>query len=225
MIFLSLLLLSVPALGRAQDAEPTVSRASRFFSHFDAGISGTAFFTKDVSGTVNNRSLGNPYPMTQSASAAAGFLGIIRAQKSPYKGLEFTYGYGRLTESFSCCNQDSTTGAYNGPFTSQNTASEYSLGYLARPDHEILGFKPFISGGVGILAFTPTKYGGHSLPQQARMTYYYHVGGERMVTESFGVRVGFRQLFYKAPDFGQNYLTILKTTFTSEPEAGVFVHF
>ena len=212
-------------VSRAQDTQPTVSRAGRFFSHFDVGISATTFITKDVTGTVSSGAPGAPYSLTQSASSAAGVMAIIRAQKSPYKGLEFNYSYGRVTQSYNCCNLDTSTGVSNGPFASQATAAEYTFGYVVRPQHEIFGFQPFVSAGAGVYAFSPTKFGGQSLQPQARMAYYYHVGGEKMISESFGLRFGVRQLFYKAPDFDQNYLRIKKTTFTTEPEVGFFYHF
>jgi len=223
--FLIVLLSFSSMVSHAQDAQPTVSRAGRFFSHFDIGLSGTTFFTKDVSGTVSSNAPGAPYNLTQSASSAAGLMAIIRAQKSPYKGLEFNYSYGRVTQSYTCCNLNSSTGTSNGPFATQTTGSEYTFGYLVRPPHEIYGIQPFVSAGAGVYAFSPTKFGGQSLQPQARMAYYYHVGGEKMISQSFGVRFGLRQLFYKAPDFDQNYLRIKKTTFTTEPEIGFFYHF
>ena len=223
--FLIALLSLSSVVSHAQDAQPTASRAGRFFSHVDVGISGTAFMTKDVTGTVTSGAPGSPYSLTQSASSAAGVMGIIRAQKSPYKGLEFNLGYGRVTESYTCCNLNASTGQSAGPFASQAKSLEYTFGYLVRPPHEFFGVQPFVSAGAGVLAFSPTTFGGQGLQPQARMAYYYHVGGEKMVSQSFGLRFGLRQLFYKAPDFGQNYLLIKKTTFTTEPEIGVFYHF
>ncbi|WP_047489544.1 outer membrane beta-barrel protein [Terriglobus sp. TAA 43] len=223
-LLIALLSLS-PALSHAQDTQPTATRTSKFLAHFDLGVSGMAFFTKDVSGSITSNAPNVPYNLTQSASTAAGVLATIRAQKSAYKGLEFNYSYGRVTQSYTCCNLNASTGANSGPFATQTTAHEYTLGYLVRPPHEFFGVQPFISGGAGVYSFTPTKFGGQSLQTQARMTYYYHVGGEKMFSDHFGFRFGIRQLFYKAPDFDQNYLRIKKTTFTTEPEAGIFVHF
>ena len=214
-----------PIVLHAQDTTAAPTRTRRVLSHFDIGVSGMAFFTKDVSGTVKSSSFGQNYTFTQSASSAAGVLATIRGQKSPWKGVEFNYGYGRVTESYTCCNVSSTTGAYIGPFQSQATASEYTFGYLARPERKIFGFQPYISAGAGVYEFKPTKNGGQGLQPQARAAYYYSVGGESMLTPSFGIRAGFRQLYYKAPDFGQNYLKITKTTFTSEPQVGIFLHF
>ena len=58
------------------------------------------------------------------------------------------------------------------------------------------------------------------------MTYYYTVGVEAPLLGNYlGLRAGFRQLIYLAPDFGQNYLTIKKRTFTSEPQVGIYLHF
>ena len=217
---------------QAQDTPTAVTRTSRFLNHFDLGISGTAFFTKGVTGNVNESVLGPPYPITQTASTAAGAIATIRGQKSAYKGLEFNYSYGRVTESYTCqssslhCNQGTTTGTYVGPFQSQATPSEYTFGYLVRPERTYFGFKPYISGGAGVMEFKPTQNGGQGLQTQARAAYYYSIGGEEyLVGDTLGLRVGFRQVFFKAPDFGQNYLTILKTTFVSEPQVGLFLHF
>ncbi len=225
-VYLLLLLSSAFSVLQAQDTPAGVTRTSRFLNHFDLGVSGVAFFTKGVTGTVNQSVLGPPYTFTQTASTAAGVLVSIRGQKSAYTGLEFNYGYGRTTESYTCCNQSTTTGAYIGPFQTQATANEYTFGYLARPERTIFGFKPYISGGAGVMEFKPTRNGGQGLQTQARAAYYYSVGGEQyLVGDTLGLRVGFRQVFFKAPDFGQNYLTILKTTFISEPQAGIYLHF
>ncbi|MGI4852480.1 MAG: hypothetical protein ACRYF4_00370 [Janthinobacterium lividum] len=226
----ALLLLLLPAasltpLARAQDAQPTVTRTSRLLSHFDLGVSGTALFTKTVNGTVNQPILGPAYPLTQSASTSAGALVTIRAQKSAWKGLELNYGYGRSSQTYSCCNQSPTTGQLQGSFLPGATSNEYTLGYLARPERSYFGFKPYISVGAGSVEFKPTKNGGQGLQPQARAAYYYNVGGESLLIGRLGVRVGVRQLFYKAPDFGQNYLTINKFTFTVEPAVGLYLHF
>ncbi len=222
LLFLAVLPSSMPA----QDASAAPTHTARFLAHFDLGVAGTAFFTKGVSGTVNQTILGAPYSVTQSTSTAAGVLATLRGAKSPYKGLELNYGYARTTESYTCCNVSPTTGALLGPFQTQATATEYTVGYLARPQHPILGFQPYVSGGVGVLSFKPTKNGGQGLQTQARAAYYYSVGGEKIVFgDSVGVRFGLRQMFYIAPDFGQNYLTIKKHTFTTEPQVGIYYHF
>ena len=219
------LLAVLPSSLRAQDTQAPTHTA-RFLAHFDLGVAGTAFFTKDVTGTVNQSVLGAPYTFTQSTSTAAGVLVSLRGQKSPYKGLELNYGYARTTESYTCCNVSATTGQPLGPFQAQATASEYTVGYLARPARKIFGFQPYVSAGGGVLSFKPTKNGGQGLQTQARAAYYYSVGGESLIIgDTLGIRAGIRQVFYLAPDFGQNYLTIKKQTFTTEPQIGIYLHF
>jgi opacity protein-like surface antigen len=183
---------------------------NKHLARLDFAASGIGSFTKSVSGT---NYLG--VPLTQNGSNTFGALVTLRYTKSPYMGLEFNYTYARYTQNFS---------AYiNGG--AQTNASEYSFGYVAHPPHEFFGTKPFIAGGAGSTAFRPTPGGGQGLKAQARMTYYYAAGIEKDVTEHFGVRAQIRQTFFKAPDFGQNYLTILKYTWTFEPGFGFVVHF
>lgn len=226
LLLLLLPVATLPLAARAQDAQPTVTRTSRFLAHFDLGISGIALFTKTVNGTVDQKILGAPYPITQSASTSAGALVTIRAQKSAWKGLELNYGYGRASQTYSCCNQSPTTGQLQGSFLPGASLNEYTVGYLARPERQYFGFKPYISVGAGSVEFKPTKNGGQGLQPQARAAYYYNVGGESLlIGDTLGLRVGVRQLFYKAPDFGQNYLTINKFTFTVEPAVGLYLHF
>ena len=89
-----------------------------------------------------------------------------------------------------------------------------------------LGLTPFLGAGGGTIRFTPTPGGGEGLPQQYRATYYYTAGVEGNFPDShFGMRLGFRQLVYLAPDFLQNYLTITRRTISTEPTIGLFVRF
>jgi opacity protein-like surface antigen len=175
------------------------------------GVSGVGSFTKDVSGT---NYLG--VPLTQNSSNTLGALVTVRYTKSPWIGGEFNYGYSRYTQNFS----NYIVGG------AQTNATEYTLGYVAHPGRTILGAHPFLAGGVGATAFRPTPGGGQGLPSQARMTYYYAAGAEKsVINEHFGLRVMIRQTFFKAPDFGQNYLTIQQHTWTFEPGAGFYIKF
>jgi hypothetical protein len=97
---------------------------------------------------------------------------------------------------------------------------------VAHPPHTIFGIQPFFGAGGGTMAFHPTQAGGEGLPFQYRAVYYYNGGLDYTVPGShFGVRVGFRQLIYLAPDFQQNYLTITRRVRTSEPTFGFFLRF
>ncbi len=201
--------LAAPAVrAQATSGNPTLDK---HLARLDLGISGIGAFTKDVSGT-------NTFgvKLTQNTSNTFGALGTIRYTKSPWIGGEFNFAYARYTQNFS----NYIVGG------AQTNATEYTLGYAAHPPHLILGAQPFIAGGAGSTAFRPTPGGGQGLSAQARMTYYYAVGAEKSVlSPHFGLRVQLRQTFFKAPDFGQNYLTIQQHTWTFEPGAGFYLKF
>jgi hypothetical protein len=57
------------------------------------------------------------------------------------------------------------------------------------------------------------------------MAYYYSLGVDDAISPHFGFRAQFRQAFFLAPDFGQNYLTILHHTSTIEPGVGFYLRF
>ena len=174
-------------------------------------------FTRDVSGT---NYLGVPF--TQSASNTLGALVTIRYTKSPYVGFEFNYGYARYTETY----QNNGVDQYiiGGVQTNSN---EYTIGYVAHPPKQFFGIKPFLAGGFGAINFKPTTGGGQGLQHQGVAAYYYAVGGEQSVfsSEHFGIRAQIRQVFFTAPDFYQNYLTIQKHTSTFEPGFGFYLRF
>lgn len=197
--------------GRAQDTTgPT--KFDRFIAHFDMGLQGTGVFTKSVTGTTYNGA-----QITQDGSNTFGGLFTLRGTKSPWVGAELNLGYARYTQSYSCCQLQG--GA-------QANAEEFTLGYVVHPDRTFFGAKPSFSAGSGSIAFVPTALGGQGLHTQARQVYYYSASADvPAFADFFAIRVGFRQQFYKAPDFGQNYLTIKKMTITSEPVIGFIFHF
>ena len=195
-----------------------LSFLTRQLDRLDVAASGAAIITKGVSGT-------NPQsePVSLDASTTLGALVQVRYTKSPLLGAEFNYSYARFTENFSGSpfGTDASTAT---PFGVQTNASEYTLGYVAHLP-SLLGFQPFAGGGAGATAFKPTPMGGQGLPERARASYYYDIGIDDQFNRFFGFRAQFRQVFYKAPDFGQNYLTINQQTITSEPAVGVYFKF
>lgn len=188
----------------------------RQISRLDLGISGMGSFSKDVSGTVpQNGSPNAGKTVTESPSNTVGALVSIRYVARPYVGLEFNYTYARYTETFNVAPSQIQTGA-----------NEVSFGYLVTPPHPVFGLQPYASVGAGSTRFKPTRGGGNGAPTQWRATYYYSVGLQKEFADShFGVRGGFRENFFLAPDFLLNYLTILQRTHTIEPNVGFYLRF
>jgi len=193
----------------------------RQMARVDFGISGAGVFNKQVSGPILPSGAANHNTiMTQYGSNTLGALGTIRYVAKPYVGFEFNYGFARYTENYSPAPNGSSL------FQIQTTHNEYTLGYVVTPPHTIFGVQPFISAGAGSIEFKPTAGGGEGAPKQARAAYYYNVGLQQEIGAShFGVRASFRQVFFLAPDYGQNYLTIKQHTISTEPTIGFFVRF
>ena len=210
------LFLSVTGIAAAQ-----TTPLSRQMSRIDFGISGAGQFTNTVSGPIVPSGAPNSGVVTsQFASNTVGALGNIRYVAKPYVGVEFNYVWGRYTQNYSPAPNGGSL------FQIQTTTNEYSFGWIVTPPHPLLGFQPFASAGAGTNQFKPTAGGGNGAPHQFRATYYYNVGLQKEIADSnFGFRVSFRQTFFLAPDFGQNYLTITKRTTTIQPTAGFYVRF
>jgi hypothetical protein len=177
-------------------------------------------------------------------SGTVGELVTLRYTAKPYVGFEFNFGNIRNTQDYKFTTTTATTTTNNATTpptvttaTSTSTPNllfggvqsnvrELTLGYVAHLPFHPFGIQPFVGAGGGTIRFKPTTGGGQGLGQQYRAAYYYTLGLEDEFPNShFGVRVGFRQLIYLAPDFLQNYLTITRRVSTSEPTIGLYLRF
>jgi hypothetical protein len=176
-------------------------------------------------------------------SSTVGELGTVRYTAHPYLGFEFNFGNLRYTQDYIFTTTTNFTKVSTGPPPTTTTGTstttpnflvggvqagvrELTLGYVAHLKYRPFGITPYLGAGGGTIRFKPTPYGGQGLPFQYRAVYYYQLGIEDTLPNSnFGMRLGFRQLIYLAPDFLQNYLTITRRTRTSEPTIGFFVRF
>jgi hypothetical protein len=213
--------------GASAQTTPPESTFQKQLDKLDLSIAGVGLYNSTVSGTIvsGGGASNQGQPMTQFGSNTLGALISIHYPVKPYFGLEFNYSYGRYTE-----NYEGTAIANFLPngitdFQIQTKVTEYTFGYLIEPGYTIFGFQPFASAGGGPMSFRPTPGGGQEEPEKARMTYYYSIGLQKDLSPHFGVRGGFRELFFKDPDFGQNYLTILKQATTYEPMLGFYIRY
>jgi hypothetical protein len=205
---------TAPAHLSAQVATPETP-LQRQIHKFDFGVSGVGIFNSTVKGVITRQATNQGQTLTQFGSNTLGALVTLRYVAKPYVGFEFNYGYARYTENYNAA-----------PGQVQTKVNEYTIGYVATPPHPIFGLQPYIGAGAGSTGFKPTPRGGQGLPEQARATYYYTLGVQESFGEGhFGIRAGFRQLFFIDPDFGQNYLTIVKHANTYEPQVGFFLRY
>ncbi len=184
-------------------------------SHVDLGVQAVGEFSGSVSGTPLPYSTSQNQIVSLSPSSTVGALVTIRYAAKPYLGAEFNGGYSRYTENLNV-----------QPLAIQTQADEFTLGYLVTPPYTVFGVRPYASAGVGGMRFGPTRGGGEGAPSIGRFAYYYNVGIQKdIIGNTFGLRAGYRQVFYTAPDFYQNYLTINKRTSTEEPMVGFYLRF
>jgi hypothetical protein len=202
-------------------AQAPVSGLQKQFDRIDLGIGGIGILTHETEGP--DHLLGNT--IIDKPGNTLGALINIRYIKSPLIGLEFNVNYSKYVQNYS-----GTTDEPNGSqipliLGIQADAVEYSFGWVFHTP-KIFGIPTYVSVGAGSTDFVPSRGGGHAFLPQARATYYYSAGVEKSVfSPHFGLRAGFRQGFFLAPDFETNYLTNLKHTYTTEPTAGFYFHF
>jgi hypothetical protein len=191
----------------------------------DLSVQGVGIYNNTVSGNVIPLSTNQGLEITQHGSNTVGALVSIHYPAMPYFGLEFNYGYARYTEHYQGPGVTVFLPVGTTDFQVQSKVTEYTFGYLVTPPHPIFGMQPFASAGFGPQVYKPTPLGGQEQQEKARATYYYSLGLEKDYGKHLGLRAGFRELFFLDPDFGQNYLEILKHATTYEPFAGFYLRY
>ncbi|MGA8528702.1 MAG: hypothetical protein WB622_03245 [Acidobacteriaceae bacterium] len=183
----------------------SAAQAQTALKNNDLSLDGFYQFTSTASGNgINDRT-------SKSAGAAAYF----RHSYHWWLGYEAGYGYTRYTEYY--------TGQI---FGIQHNQHEFSGSYYVHGPHTIAGIQPFALAGVSAVIFSPSLNGGQNVAWQARPGINYGAGvNVPLLTSYFGLRIEYRGLFYKAPDFGQAILTTNAWRNTSEPTAGIYFRF
>jgi len=202
-------LAAVQAIG--QEATP-LTPFQKQLNRIDLAVSAAGIISTNVSGIEQRDASTTRNNLLISPSSTVGELITLRYVARPLAGFEFTFTPPLVPNLL----QSAQTGV-----------RELTLGYVAHTP-KLFGVQPYLGAGGGTISFKPTPNGGEGLPFQYRAAYYYNIGVEDTFTGSashLGIRVGFRQLIYLAPDFQQNYLTITRRTVTSEPTFGLFLRF
>jgi hypothetical protein len=213
-------LTALPAI--AQEATPPTALQKQL-DRIDFAVAAAGEISTTVSGIEQRDANTTHTVLTIKPSSTVGELITLRYTAHPYLGFEFNFGNLRYTQDYTFIPPPSQTLLTGG---AQSGVRELTLGYVAHLKYRPFGITPYVGAGGGTIRFKPTPNGGQGLPFQYRAAYYYQLGLEDNFPNShFGMRVGFRQLIYLAPDFLQNYLTITRRTRTSEPTIGFFVRF
>lgn len=176
-------------------------------AHSEASVDFTGNFQKQATG------LG----VTDTATYSGGVLANYRYYFGGWSAIEFNYSYTRFTQNY----------YPSGGSITQANANEFTLAYV-----NTLGvrrsarLKPFVEVGTGGLIFSPVSAGSTvSGLTQDRAVFLFGAGAEYRVASRISLRLGYRGLVYKAPDFAVSTQVTNATTIMSEPYVGVAFRF
>ncbi|HTV82471.1 MAG TPA: hypothetical protein VME18_07460 [Acidobacteriaceae bacterium] len=180
------------------------AQTARSLANTDISVEGLYQTTSTASGN------GISVRATHSAGGAAFFRHSYRW----WLGYEAGYLYTRYTNYY--------TGQ---PFGVQSNMHEFAGSYYVHGPRAF-GIQPFATAGVSAVLFSPSLNGGQDAAWQMRPGINFGAGvNVPLLTSHFGVRVQYRGLYYKTPDFGQARYTTDAFRETSEPMAGLYLRF
>jgi opacity protein-like surface antigen len=175
----------------------------------EVSVQGTGFFTKD---SDNNG-------VIQHSTDSGGLLVSYRNLFSRWFGADLSYGYTRDTQlNFTPV----------GASRVQSDVHQTTAALVAHTPGRVFGFRPFALAGAGALTFSPVNnFGGIAIgaDTQAKAAFVYGGGADYDINDHFALRLEYRGLVFKRPDFGMNLLNSDAVTHTAQPSAGFVFRF
>lgn len=180
------------------------ARAQSYLKNSDVSVS--------VFGQFSPRTSGNG--ITDTPTVSVGGQAAFRHSYHWWLGYEGSYNYTRFAERYSVL-----------PYTLQHNTHEFAGSYLVTAPG-VLGLHPFVFGGLSALVFSPSLNGGQNASYQGELAENFGGGLNWAILSShFGVRLQYRGVYYKTPDFNQARLDTGTSRLTSEPMAGIYLRF
>jgi opacity protein-like surface antigen len=179
----------------------------------DFSVSGAGVFSKSSSSSTGS--------LTLKPTNSIEEFGSVRFHFNWKHALEANIGHTDNSQFFTVAPNN---------FRVPASITEFSGAYVFSPVHTDR-FSPFLLGGAGELRFAPgsTYINGLLSPfpvkQQTSLAILYGIGMDYHLWRIFAVRLQYRGLFYKNPDFGQPNLATHKRGHLAEPAAGIVVKF
>jgi len=187
----------------------SVSLAQESRSEVSASVTGN--FTKESDGNG----------IAQTPSQSAGFLANYRFALSPRSAVELNYGYTRNDQNYNFGIP------FFGSSSIQANVHEATAAYVLAPQ-AIGRLKPFLLAGGGALIFNPTNTFGNSFigaETQAKGAFLYGAGLDYKLVSGIALRLQYRGLVYKAPDFNVPGFSTGSWGHMAEPTAGIVFRF
>ena len=175
----------------------------------EVSVQGTGFLTRD---SERNG-------IRQHTTDSGGLLTSYRFHFNNWLAADGSYGYTRNTlQNFT------SAGASNVQANMHQTTGALVVSLPRR----LIGLSPYGLAGAGVLTFDPTGNPGgivSGVERQTRGAFVYGGGADINLTRRFGLRLEYRGLVYKRPDFGLAFLDSDATTHTAQPSAGFIIRF
>ncbi|MBS1813997.1 MAG: outer membrane beta-barrel protein [Acidobacteria bacterium] len=148
----------------------------------------------------------------QGATPSVSLLATFHHQIRPFVGYNVNFGYTRATENYQHQNgiTNSSTGVTTGDYARgsiPNNLYEISSAYVWKRPQLTTRFQPFVQAGGGVLIFSPTEapFKGHA---SYRAAFLFGAGVDYRLSNHLGMRLEYRGLTYKYPDFGAVISTV-----------------
>ena len=173
------------------------------------GIQGTGSFTRDSDGNG----------VSQKTTDSGGFLLNYRFHFTNWLAAEANYGYNRNThENFTLA----------GPMNINANTHQWTGAFVLSVPVTASRVEPYVLAGGGGLTFDP-RTGVVGTPigadQQTKAAFLYGGGANVRLAQHVGLRLEYRGLVYKAPDFNLAAINSDATTHTAMPTIGLSFRF
>ncbi|HTJ85916.1 MAG TPA: outer membrane beta-barrel protein [Terriglobales bacterium] len=179
----------------------------------DLSVSGAAVFSKSVSSTTSG--------LTLAPADSGAVFGTVRYHFNHLHAAEFNVGH---TVSSQLFQRPPET------FKVRTTITEFSAAYVLTP---LQGkrLEPFLFAGAGALRWYPENqyingnsafFGAYT---QTSLAFLYGGGADYRLWRRLGLRMQYRGLIFRAPDFGVSDFFISAKGHMAEPSAGIVVKF
>lgn len=180
---------------------------------FDVSLGYTADFSKTSSASLSSTTL--------KPTTSGGILATFRYRVKPRHGIAVNFSHTNNSQVFTV---PPDTLRINAGIT------EFTGAYVFSPFHSER-LDPFILAGGGELRFNPgSQYidgvvSSFGAQQQTSLAFLYGVGADYRLWKILGLRVQYRGLIYKVPDFKVPSLALGVYGHMAEPSAGIVFKF
>jgi opacity protein-like surface antigen len=175
----------------------------------EIGVQGTAFITKDTNGNG----------ILQHVTRSGGFLLNYRFHITPWLAAEANYGYNRDTL------RDLIATA---PMSVNENVHQATAALVLGVPISASRVQPYVLAGAGVLRFDPRSTliaNPFGADNQTKGAFLYGGGANISLAQHVALRLEYRGLVYKAPDFALTALSTDTTTHTAMPSIGLSFRF